>query len=132
MRFPLYIFLVFFSCGSPCFGSKEDYLGNNFILSEYNVVDRQILYSEEKCAVSGIPIVPMTVQKVAFDTKWIIARSSGDQYWIIDKHFQVDGMTVESKYEYIRSHVSGPLDSTSFIKSLHNLKINLELELITP
>jgi hypothetical protein len=120
------------SCGSCCFGTKEDYLGNNFILSEYSNKERQILYSEEKCAVSGIPIVPMTVEAYAFNSNWIIAKSSEEKYWIIDKRFHTDGMTDKSKDEYIRSHVSGPLDSVSFIRSLHNLKINLELARITP
>lgn len=132
MRFLLYFSLGFVSCESPCFGSKEDYLGNNFIISEYDVVDRRIIYSETKCATSAIEIVPMTVQKIASDKRWVIAQSSGDKYWIIDKNFQTDGMIIESKYEHIKSHVSGPLDSISFIKSLHGLKINLELAQIAP
>lgn len=124
--------LVFNSC---CF-TKEEYLGNNFILSEYDNVDRRILYSEKTCTVSGIEIVPMTVLEYAYDSKWIIAKSGSRenvnyQYWIIDKDFKVDLIKDnDSTLNIIRSHVNGPNDSSSFVKQLRIAKINLVLKKI--
>lgn len=66
------LLIVLNSC---CFGAKENYLGNNIYLSEYDNVDRRILYQEESCATSGIEIVPMTVLEIAHNSEWIIAKS---------------------------------------------------------
>ena len=38
------------SLNSCCIGAKEDYFGNNIYLSEYDNVDRKILYQTESCA----------------------------------------------------------------------------------
>lgn len=51
---------------SCCPFLKEENLGNNFYLSEYDNVDRRILYSEESCSNSGMEIVPMTVTEYAY------------------------------------------------------------------
>ena len=99
--------------GSCCFGSKDDSLGNNFIPSEYDEVDRRILYSKEKCAASAIEIVPMTVEEYAFDAKWIIAKSSENKYWIISKQLNETSMNKEVNYDYIKSHVFGSFDSSN-------------------
>jgi hypothetical protein len=50
--------LLFSSC---CPFIKAEDLGINFILSEYDNVDRRIIYSKEKCSGSGIEVEPMTV-----------------------------------------------------------------------
>ena len=89
-KFLIFTFcLVLFSC-DDCAFIKEDYLGNDFILSEYDNVDRRIMYSKKRCSGSGQEIVPMTVLEYAFDDKWIIAKT-GDrfkkniEYWVVNK-----------------------------------------------
>jgi hypothetical protein len=116
---------------------NEEHLGNNFRLSEYDNIDRRILYSEEKCSGSGIEIVPMTVTAYAKDSKWIIAKSQISQfgrkyqYWIIDKDFKFDVATkADSSNTFLKSHVLGPLDSASFAQIVNANKIHLTLKKI--
>ena len=124
--------LLFNSC---CLFIKADDLGHSFVLSEYDNVDRRILYSKEKCSGSGIEVVPMTVLEYANNSKWIIAKSSKSRissdydYWIIDKDFDIP-QNLDSLIIIIRSHVRGPLDSTTFISKLNIHKINLRLKKI--
>jgi hypothetical protein len=122
---------------SCCSFTKEESLGNNFYLSEYDNVDRRILYSETSCATSGIEIVPMTVTAYAYNLNWIIASSSastqatGNQYWIIDKSLKVKILQGnDSTINIIKSHVFGPFDSTKFIQELLTKQINLTLQKI--
>ncbi len=127
MNKKIFVLLIVLSslCSSCCF-SKEEHLGNNFILTEYDSEDIQILYSEETCANSGIPIVPRKVLEYGYDSKWIIAKSSSNQsdkfqflYWIIDKDFKVKIIIDnDSTLNTIKRHVYGPLDSISFAKRL--------------
>ena len=128
----IFLALLFDSC---CSLIKAEDLGNDFILSEYDNVDRRILYSKEKCSGSGIEVVPMTVLEYANNSRWIIAKSSGSrlgtdyEYWIIDKNFSIS-QTYDSTISLIKSHVYGPLDSTTFISKLYRQKINLRLQKI--
>ena len=131
----LIVLSLFFSSCCP-FIKAED-LGNNFILSEYDNVDRRIIYSKEKCSGSGIEIVPMTVLEYANNSKWIIAKSSTSrfkteyQYWIIDKDFNIEIVQDnKSTIDSMKSHVYGPFDSTTFINKLYSQKINLVLKKI--
>jgi hypothetical protein len=126
--------LIFHSC-DDCGFIKEESLGNNFVMSEYDNVDRRILYSEDKCSGSGIEVVPMTVLAYDSDPKWIIAKSSKSRfsadfdYWIIDKAFDI-GQNNDRTVNMIKSHIYGPLDSTTFISRLGIQKINLKLKKI--
>jgi hypothetical protein len=130
--------LLLFLCGifTSCCILKEQNLGNNFILSEYDNVDRRILYSEETCSNSGIQIVPMTVLEYAYDTKWIIVKSgfknkNESLYWIVNKDFKVKILKDnDSTLNIIKSHIIGPLDSTNFYETLNSKKINLILKKI--
>ena len=122
---------------SCCGLIKEEHLGSNFRLSEYDNLDRRILYSEDRCSGSGIEIVPMTVTEYANDSKWIIAKSRTSRfgkeyhYWIIDKGFKIDVKTKsDSTINIIKSHVSGPLDSVSFIQKTRSNNIILTLKKI--
>lgn len=137
----LKIILLFFGLltlyNSCCPFIKEENLGNNFYLSEYDNVDRRILYAEESCSKSGIEIVPMTVIEYANNSKWIIAKSSASRqtaeskYWIIDKDFKVKIIQDnDSTINVIKSHVFGPFDSTTFIQLLLNKDIKLTLKKI--
>jgi hypothetical protein len=137
MRKTFVIFIVglslfFISC---CGFVEEEELGNNFRLSEYDNVDRRILYSEEKCSGSGIEIVPMTVTAYANDPKWIVAKSRTSrfgteyQYWIIDKGFKVDvAAKPDSTTTLLKSHLLGPLDSASFAQMIKARRIGLTLK----
>jgi hypothetical protein len=127
-----------FLSNSCCPFIKEDNLGNNFFLSEYDNADRTILYSEESCSGSGIEIVPMTVVEYANNSSWIIAKSSlagkfstEYGYWLINKDFKVKlKRDNDSAFKVVKSHVVGPLDSTSFFHSLQKYKIKLALKKI--
>ena len=131
------LIIIGFLFNSCCPFAKEDNLGNNFILSEYDNADRIIIYSEESCSASGIEIVPMTVVEYASNSRWIIAKSLGakfatsNEYWLIDKNFKVKLTgSNDSSLKVIKSHVFGPLDSISFFNSLQKNKIKLTLKKI--
>ena len=124
-----------FLCNSCCPFIKEKNLGNNFYLSEYDNVDRRIIYSEKACSNSGINIVPMTVTEYAYDLKWIIAKSALSKqekdfhYWVIDKSFKVKIIQDnDSTINVIKSHVLGPFDSTKFVQLLFAKDIKLNLK----
>ena len=92
------IFLILIiSLNSCCIGAKEDYLGNNIYLSEYDNVDRRILYQTESWATSGIEIIPMTVLEIGHNDKWIIAKTGYGKkrteerffkYWVIKNDYK--------------------------------------------
>jgi hypothetical protein len=122
---------------SCCPFIKEESLGNNFYLSEYDNVDRRILYSDESCSNSGIEIIPMTVTEYADNSNWIIAKSSASRetaeskYWIVDKGFKVKIIQDnDSTINVIKSHVFGPLDSIKFVQQLLDKGIKLTLKKI--
>ncbi len=139
MRLKIVLFLsglmtLYNSC---CPFIKQDSLGNNFYLSEYDNVDRRILYSEESCSNSGIEIVPMTVTEYAYNSDWIIAKSSAsrqtteNRYWIVSKNFNVKLIQgSDSTISFIKSNILGPFDSTKFIQLLLAKEINLTLHKI--
>ena len=116
---------------SCCPFIKEEHLGNNLYLSEYDNVDRRILYSKESCAASGVEIVPMTVLEYDYDSKWIIAKSgnkrenSNIQYWIIKNDFDDEGTS-----KVIKSKTIGPLDLGLFSEELTRRQIQLKLKKI--
>ena len=90
-----FIFLSFlFVLNSCCFGAKEEYLGNNIYLSEYDNVDRRILYQKESCATTGTEIVPMTILEISYNSEWVIAKSgskrknSDFKYWVIKNYYE--------------------------------------------
>ena len=100
-------------------------------MSEYDNVDRRILYSKERCSGSGVEIVPMTVLEYDYDSRWIIAKSgnkrenSNFQYWIIKNEFDD-----QSTIEVIRSKTIGPLDLGLFTDELIRRQIQLKLKKI--
>ena len=88
------IFLLGIFLSSCCLTVEEEYLGNNLYLSEYDNVDRRVLYSEKNCSGSGVEIVPMTILEFSYNDKWIIAKSGSQRqksnfgYWIIQNSYQ--------------------------------------------
>lgn len=97
MKNMLTFLILVISFNSCCIGAKEDYLGNNIYLSEYDNVDRRILYQTESCGTSGIEIVPMTVLEIANNNKWIIAKTGNRRkpteskyfkYWVIKNDYE--------------------------------------------
>lgn len=116
---------------SCCLTIKEEHLGNNLYLSEYDNVDRAILYSKKSCTGSGVTIVPITVLEYAYNSEWIISKSGNGrtnsefQYWIIKNDYDV-----EPTADVIKSNVLGPMDLESFSKELIDKQIQLTLERI--
>ncbi len=82
---------------SCCIGAKEVYFGNNIYLSEYDNVDRRLLYQARSCATSGVEIVPMTVLEIANNDEWIVAKTRvveakiGEKlfkYWVVKNDYE--------------------------------------------
>ena len=124
----LTLLIVLNSC---CFGTKENHLGNNIYLSEYDNVDRRILYKTEQCANTGSEIVPMTVLEISNNSEWIIAKSgnkraeSDFKYWVIKNNYE----QLPSS-EIIKKHTTEFNDYDLFRAFLVENKINLELNKI--
>jgi len=125
------LFALFSILSSCCPFIKEEPLGNNLYLSEYDNLDRRILYSKESCSGSGVEIVPMTVLEYSYDSEWIIAKSESKrtnsiiQYWIIKNNY-----TFEPTVEVIKTNMLGPLDLETFSRELANKEIHLRLKRI--
>ena len=122
----LTLLIVLNSC---CFGTKENHLGNNIYLSEYDNVDRRILYKKTKCANPGEEIVPMTVLEISHNSEWIIAKSgnkrakSDFKYWVIKNNYdQIPNP------EIIIKNTTEFNDFDLFKSFLNENKINLELK----
>ena len=122
----LTLLVVLNSC---CFGTKENHLGNNIYLSEYDNVDRRILYKKEKCANTSSEIVPMTVLEISHNSDWIIAKSenkrakSDFKYWVIKNNYD----QIPSP-EIIIKNTTEFNDFDLFKSFLTENKINLELK----
>lgn len=131
MRLLKVTIIILTTLNSCCLFIKEDSLGNNLYLSEYDNDDRRIIYSEESCSGSGVEIIPMTVLEYDYDSKWIIAKSgaegheSENEYWIIRNDFDS-----EPNSGIIKSNTLGPMNFESFSKELTNRQIKLKLKRI--
>lgn len=116
--------LTLFLVSSCDISAKEKYLGNNLYLSEYDCVDRRILYQTKKQANSVKEIISMTVSEIAYDKNWIIAKS--DQlkdkeitYWIIlNKYHKIPSPTE------VKENTIGPLNKIEFDSILKKIKLN--------
>lgn len=112
---------------SCCPFVKEEYLGSNLYLSEYDDTDRAILYSEKSCSGGGIEIVPMTILEYDYNSEWIIAKSgdkrkdSNIQYWIIKNHFDS-----ELTSELIKANRVGPLTEELFLREMATRQVQLK------
>jgi hypothetical protein len=107
----------------------ETNLGNRFALVSDKPI--QIIYctSDNTCCDMGWDAVPLGVTEYGFDEKWIVAKRSENDYWIIDKDFEIDltGFDVPGRYEFYQSHIKGNLTKLNFdnIKDSLNIKIDL-------
>jgi hypothetical protein len=126
--------ILVISLNSCCIGAKEDYLGNNIYLSEYDNVDRRILYQTESCATSGVEIVPMTVLEIADNNKWIIAKTGNGRKRTEDKFFKY--WVIKNDYENLPNSETVKRNTTEFDnrqdfdKFLTENKIELKLKKI--
>ena len=105
----LTLLVVLNSC---CFGTKETHLGNNIYLSEYDNVDRRILYQTESCATSGVEIVPMTVLEIGNNDKWIIAKTGYGKKRTEAEYFKY--WTIKNDYEKIPDSETVKNNTTEF------------------
>ena len=126
--------ILVISLNSCCIGAKEDYLGNNIYLSEYDNVDRRILYQTESCATSGVEIVPMTILEIADNNKWIIAKTVNGRKRTEDKFFKY--WVIKNDYENLPNSETVKRNTTEFDnrqdfdKFLTENKIKLKLNKI--
>jgi hypothetical protein len=107
---------LLYSC---CFSVNEKQLGKNLYLSEYDNVDRRILYSKERCTGNGIELIPMTVTEFSYNTNWVLAktntRRANSQYWIIDKSLlETINNYNDLTTNVIHESVIGPIVSLTF------------------
>ncbi len=120
--------ITFSSC---CLFIKEEHLGNNLYLSEFDKVDRRILFSEKKCSGSGVEIVPMTVLEISYNQKWIIAKTGSSyqttnfEYWIIMNYYENT-----PNAETIKANTLGPMNNEVFLNELIKKDIPLVLRVI--
>ena len=125
------------------FGDNK--LGDNFSLLEGDKIgDRVIVYCTGKsgrCCHAGIPVIPYRsdstssyVADAISNDKWIIAitinKTMSESYWIINKDFKAEFQyDDDGKFEsVIQSHVTGPLDLSSFQKKKEELEIDLTIK----
>ncbi|EMY82066.1 hypothetical protein pgond44_02463 [Psychroflexus gondwanensis ACAM 44] len=126
--------ILVISLNSCCIGAKEDYLGNNIYLSEYDNVDRRIVYQTESCATSGVEIVPMTILEIADNNKWIIAKTGNGRKRTEDKFFKY--WVIKNDYENSPNSETVKRNTTEFDnrqdfdKFLTENKIKLKLNKI--
>ena len=119
---------------SCCIGAKEDYLGNNIYLSEYDNVDRRILYQTESCATSGVEIIPMTVLEIANNDKWIIVKTGYGKKRLEEKFFKY--WVIKNDYENfpdsetVKKNTTELENRQDFDKFLTENNIELELNKI--
>lgn len=126
--------LLLFSCGEQFTGEKK--LGSRFILVEENANKSYIVYclSENSLGCnSSYDVIPKRVKDVAFNDRWIIAKSlekEVENYWLVDKKFEMDLNNCQniSCDSILKAHIMGPLDSISFYKTLKNNDISLNFE----
>ena len=106
-------------------------LGNRFVL--YLEQGRnQIIYctSDDLCCNVGWNAAPSGVTEYGQNDKWIIAKTKADEYWIIDKEFQLDLNNCDQTrcFEKFESQIKGPLDAVDFNKWKANIGADLELK----
>ena len=126
--------ILIISLNSCCIGAKEDYLGNNIYLSEYDTVDRRIFYQTESCATSGVEIIPMTVLEIGNNDKWIVAKTGYGRNRKEEKFFKF--WVIKNDYERLPDSETVKRNTTEFEnrkdfdKFLTENKIELELNKI--
>ena len=122
--------LTLLIAASCSISAKEEYLGNNLYLSEYDCVDRRILFQKEKQAISGEEIIPMTVSEFANNKNWIISKSDDSKdkeakYWIILNKYHKTPTPTE-----VKENTIGPLSKIEFEDFLRTNEIELVLKMI--
>lgn len=125
----LFTFLILFiTLNSCCLGAKEEYLGNNLYLSEYDNYDIRILYQEYSCASSGIEIVPMTILEISHNSEWIIVKSGNKR-----KYSEFKYWVIKNNYENLPDSETVKMNTTEFEKQENFKKFltenNIELKL---
>ncbi len=127
-----FIGLVLLTLASSCqewwFG--ETSLGNRFALVSDKPIQIIFCTSDNICCDSGWTGVPGGVTEYGFNERWIIAKRSENDYWIIDKDFEIDltGFDVPGRYEFYESHIKGNLTKLKFDRMKDSLNISIKLK----
>ena len=127
LRIALTLILAYcyFSCKEKLCGEIQ--LGDRFVVA-LEEKRNQIIYctTNDYCCNSGLNAVPMGVTDYGFDDRWIIARTSADKYWIIDKDLKV-GSEKEDCYKILVDHIKGNLGLEEFDRLKKELGIEINL-----
>ncbi|MBK6475172.1 MAG: hypothetical protein IPF95_10760 [Flavobacteriales bacterium] len=121
------------SCTDYCKAWGDYKLGSGYSLMAGDGYNQTILIlctSDEKCCYAGIELVPANVSEVAFDDKWIVAKTntgSETGFWVIEKLDLTHGKPDSLDIEQARQMVTGPLDKTAFDKLTAGESISLTL-----
>lgn len=115
------------SCQETWCGETD--LGNRFALVSDKPIQILFCTSDDICCNSGWIGVPGGVIEYGYDEKWIIAKRDTDDYWIINKDFEIDlsGFDVPGRYEFYESHITGNLTKLEYERMKDSLNINIEL-----
>lgn len=124
----LFTFLLTTSCKESWCGEKD--LGNRFTLVSDKPIQIIFCTTNATCCDSGWTGVPGGVTEYGFNKKWIIAKRSENDYWIIDKDFEIDltGFDIPGRYKFYQSHLRGNLTKLEFDKMKDSLDIRVEFK----
>jgi len=122
----VFLFLLSTSCKETWCGEKD--LGNRFALVSDKPIQIIFCTTNDTCCDSGWTGVPGGVTEYGFDEKWIIAKREENDYWLIDKDFEIDltGFDVPGRYEFYQSHIKGNLTK----KELNKIKDSLNIRIV--
>ena len=116
------------SCKESVCGEIQ--LGSRFVVA-LEQKRNQIIYctTDDYCCNSGWNAVPMGLTDYGFDERWIIARTRTDEYWIIDKDFDIDLSNCQDKDcdKLLTDHIKGNLKPAEFEKQKKELGIEIDL-----
>lgn len=101
-------------------------LGNNYELVVMGRNYYPILY-RKKNEYSSHYIVNEDIIEYNYNDRWILAKSSRQNYWIIDKAVPINLDDTINVYRNVKAGLIGPLDSLSFYKTLADKNIDLKL-----
>lgn len=147
--------VAFFRSCDVCDFEGAHELGNNLVLLEGDRLEDRIIVrctgrdKSSGCCRGGEYVIPKYeahfskgryneyVEAAKSNGQWIVAKSvrlldeeKPQQYWIIDKGFNLDGVDCSEVDcdSIVQSYVTGPLEHENFLEQLERLKIDLKID----